>query len=115
MVAAGNSDEYAVWVAQLGAKDVDTVELIDKQPSAGVLLSSANDKTYTPIQSEDLKFQLHRANFSTSTGTVYIGENPDNDFFTYDNKVGTFNPEEKIRAESVLKFSNNQTVSESMF
>ena len=42
---------------------------------------------------------------------MYI-ENPDNDFFTYDNKVGTFNPEEKIRAESVLKFSNNQTVSE---
>ena len=109
IVPAGNSDEYAVWVAQLGAKDVDTGELIDKQPGAGVLLSSANDKTYTPIQSEDLKFQLHRANFSTSTGTVYI-ENPDNDFFTYDNKVGTFNPEEKIRAESVLTFSNNQTI-----
>ena len=109
IVPAGNSDEYAVWVAQLGAKDVDTGELIDKQPGAGVLLSSANDKTYTPIQSEDLKFQLHRANFSTSQGTVYV-ENPDNEFFTYDNKVGTFNPEEKIRAESVLKFSNNQTV-----
>ncbi len=110
IVPAGNSDEYAVWVAQLGAKDIDTGELIDKQPGAGVLLSSANDKTYTPIQSEDLKFQLHRANFSTSQGTVYI-ENPDNEFFTYDNKVSTFNPEEKIRAESVLKFSNNQTVS----
>jgi len=109
IVPAGNSDEYAVWVAQLGAKDVDTGELIDKQPGAGVLLSSANDKTYTPIQSEDLKFQLHRANFSTSQGTVYI-ENPDNEFFTYDNKVGTFNPEEKIRAESVLTFSNNQTI-----
>ena len=67
--------------------------MIDKQPGAGVLLSSANDKTYTPIHSEDLKFQLHRANFSTSQGTVYI-ENPDNEFFTYDNKVGTFNPEE---------------------
>ena len=40
---------------------------------------------------------------------MYI-ENPDNDFFTYDNKVGTFNPEEKIRAESVLTFSNNQTI-----
>ena len=110
IVPAGNSDEYAVWVAQLGAKDVDTGELIDKQPGAGVLLSSANDKTYTPIQSEDLKFQLHRANFSTSQGTVFI-ENPDNDYFTFDTKVGTFNPEEKIRAESVLKFSNNQTVS----
>ena len=109
LVPAGNSDEYAVWVAQLGAKDIDTGELIDKQPGAGVLLSSANDKTYTPIQSEDLKFQLHRANFSTSQGTVFV-ENPDNEFFTYDNKAGTFNPEEKIRAESVLKFSNNQTV-----
>ena len=88
IVPAGNSDEYAVWVAQLGAKDVDTGELIDKQPGAGVLLSSANDKTYTPIQSEDLKFQLHRAEFSKTQGTVFI-ENPDNDFFTYDNKAGT--------------------------
>ena len=35
IVPAGNSDEYAVWVAQLGAKDVDTGELIDKQPAAG--------------------------------------------------------------------------------
>ena len=109
IVPAGNSDEYAVWVAQLGAKDVDTGELIDKQPGAGVLLSSANDKTYTPIQSEDLKFQLHRAEFSKTQGTVFI-ENPDNDFFTYDNKVGTFNPEEKVRAECVLTFSNNQIV-----
>ena len=61
---------------------------------AGVLLSSsANDKTYTAIQSEDLKFQLHRANFSTSQGTVYI--ETDNEFFTYDNKVGTFDEQKK--------------------
>ena len=110
IVPAGNSDEYAVWVAQLGGKDIDTGELIDKQPGAGVLLSSANDKTYTPIQSEDLKFQLHRAEFSKTQGTLFL-ENPDNEFFTYDNKSGTFNPEEKIRAESVLTFSNNQTIS----
>ena len=110
IVPAGNSDEYAVWVAQLGGKDVDTGELIDKQPGAGVLLSSANDKTYTPIQSEDLKFQLHRAEFSKTQGTVFL-ENPDNEYMTFDNKVGTFNPEEKIRAESVLTFSNTQTVS----
>ncbi len=109
IVPAGNSDEYAVWVAQLGGKDIDTGELIDKQPGAGVLLSSANDKTYTPIQSEDLKFQLHRAEFSKSQGTVFL-ENPDNEFMTYDNKAGTFNPEEKVRAESVLTFSNNQTI-----
>jgi len=109
VIPAGNSDEYAVWVAKLGEKDIDTGELIDKQPGAGVLLSSANDKTYTPIQSEDLKFQLHRANFSTTQGTVFI-ENPDHEFFTFDNLVGTFNPDEKIRGESVLTFSNNQTI-----
>ena len=109
VIPAGNSDEYALWVAKLGSKDIDTNELIDKQPGSGVLLSSANDKTYTPIQSEDLKFQLHRANFSTTQGTVFI-ENPNHEFFTFDNLVGTLNPEEKIRGESVLTFSNNQTI-----
>ena len=109
IVPAGNSEEYAVWVAKLGGKDVDTNELIDKQPGAGVLFTSANDKTWTEHQAEDLKFKLHRANFTTSQGTLYL-ENPDHDFFTYDNLVGTFNPGEKVRAECVITVSNNATI-----
>jgi hypothetical protein len=107
---AGDNDEYAVWVGELGGTDVDTSRIINKQPSSGVLFSSANDKTWTPIQAEDLKFNLYRANFTRSTGIVYI-ENEDVDFLNIDNLTGTFNAEEKVTGESILVVANTQTLS----
>lgn len=92
---AGNNDEYALWVGELGGTDVDTNELIHKQPAAGIMLSSANDKTWSPIQAEDIKFNLYRAEFTTSAGTLYV-ENDDLDFFTYETINGQFNVGEKV-------------------
>lgn len=109
IIPGGNSDEYALWVAELGGIDVDTNELIHKQPSSGVLFTSANDRTWSPIQSEDVKFNLYRANFTRNTGTVYL-ENDEIDYFSVDNLNGTFNNGEKIISESVLTFSNNDSI-----
>ena len=95
VIPAGNSDEYALWVGELGGTDVDTNELIHKQPSSGILFTSANDKTWSPVQSEDVKFNLYKANFTTSTGTLFV-ENDDVDFFSYDTIDGTFNIGEKV-------------------
>ena len=95
VIPGGNSDEYALWVGELGGIDVDTNELIHKQPASGILFSSANDKTWSPIQSEDIKFNLYRANFTTSTGTLYV-ENDNLDFFSYSTLSGTFNVGEKV-------------------
>jgi hypothetical protein len=95
IIPGGNSDEYALWVGELGGTDVDTNELIHKQPASGVLFTSANDKTWNQIQSEDVKFNLYRANFTTSTGTLYV-ENDDLDFFSYSTLDGTFNIGEKV-------------------
>ena len=110
MKPAGDNDEYAVWVGELGGTDVDTSRIINKQPSSGVLFSSANDKTWTPIQAEDLKFNLYRAEFTRSTGTIYV-ENEDVDFLNIDNLTGTFNAEEKVTGESILVVANTQTLS----
>jgi len=95
VLPAGNSDEYALWVGALGGTDVDTNELIHKQPAAGIMFTSADNKTWSPIQSEDVKFNLYRANFTTSAGTLYI-ENDDIDFFSYSTLNGTFNVGEKV-------------------
>jgi hypothetical protein len=95
LLPGGNSDEYAVWVGELGGTDISTSEIIHKQPYSGIMFTSANDKTWSPIQSEDIKFTIHRANFSTSTGTLYL-ENDDVEFFTYSSKSGTFNIGEKV-------------------
>lgn len=101
ILPAGNVDDYSLWVAELGAQDVDTEELIDKQPATGVMLTSANDKTWSPIQSEDLKYTIYRASFSTSPGTVYI-ENDDQEFFDVDNFNGTFRVGENVSAEGII-------------
>ena len=69
--ATRDNDEYAVWVGAMGGTDVDDSRVINKQPASGVLFSSANDKSWTAIQNEDLKFNLYRANFTSSTGTIY--------------------------------------------
>jgi hypothetical protein len=102
IIPAGGTDDYALWVGDMGGIDVDTSELIHKQPAAGVMFTSANDKTWSPIQSEDVKFNLHKANFSTSTGTVYV-ENDATEYMSADNFYGTFNHGEKVVAESVLR------------
>lgn len=96
ILPGGNTDEYALWVGKLGQQDVDTNELIHQQPATGILFTSANDKTWSPIQSEDLKFKLYRADFTRSTGTVYI-ENDDIDFFTYSTITGSFKLGEKVQ------------------
>jgi len=110
VVPAGNSDQYAVWTAQLGGDDVLRPNtLINKQTYSGVLFSSSNDKTWNPIQDEDLKFTLYNALFTSSTGTVYV-ENKNQDYFSVDNLAGTFRVGETLRSECVLTFANNDSV-----
>ena len=98
---SGASAEYALWVAELGGTDVDTLEGVYKVPNQGVMLVSSNDRTWSPYQKEDLKFHLHRASFSTS-GTIYM-ENEDIDMFSIDSISGPgFNQGEKVTHESTL-------------
>ena len=94
----------------MGGTDVDDSRIINKQPASGVLFSSANDKSWTAIQNEDLKFNLYRANFTSSTGIAYI-ENKEIDYLNIDNLTGTFNAEEKVTGESILVVANTQTLS----
>jgi hypothetical protein len=110
IVPGGNSDDYAVWVAELGGTDINTNLLISKQTYPGVMFTSANDNTWNPIQNEDLTFKIYRAEFDTDvTGTIYV-ENEDMDFFKYDNRKDSFRIGETVRAESILTFANNDSV-----
>jgi len=105
---SGASAEYALWVAELGGTDVDTLEGVYKVPNQGIMLVSSNDRTWSPYQKEDLKFHLHRASFSTS-GTIYM-ENEDIDMFSIDSISGPgFNQGEKVTHESTLTFAKHGT------
>ena len=66
IVVTSQSDDYEVWIAEMGGFDVgDVSKRITKQPYNGVFFSSQNASTWTPEQSKDLKFKLNRAKFKT--------------------------------------------------
>jgi hypothetical protein len=70
VVLLSDSNNYRVWIAQLGEKNIGTDRFISEQPYAGVLFKSQNASTWTANQEQDLKFTIYRAKFNTSEGTV---------------------------------------------
>lgn len=67
IVLLSDSNEYRVWVSQLGDVVPGTSRTISEQPYAGVLFKSQNASTWTADQTQDLKFTLYRAKFQTNT------------------------------------------------
>lgn len=61
-----NSNNYNVWISQLGEKNKGTDQFISEQPYAGVLFKSQNASTWTAEQMQDLKFTIYRAKFDTN-------------------------------------------------
>ena len=75
------SPEYSIWVAETGDIDVITREQVYANPSTGTLFYSGNKKTWTDVQLEDIKFNLYRARFTSSTGTA-IFKNEDDEYIS---------------------------------
>jgi hypothetical protein len=65
VVLLSDSNNYKVWIAQMGEKDVITGRPISEQPYMGVMFKSQNGSTWTAEQYQDLKFELYRAKFDT--------------------------------------------------
>ena len=64
---------YRVWIAQMNELDVSgSNRVVSKQPTLGVLFKSQNNKTWNAVQSQDLKFNLHKAEFSTTSGVCTL-------------------------------------------
>jgi hypothetical protein len=70
IVLLSDSNNYRVWISQLGEKNVGTDRFISEQPYAGVLFKSQNASTWTANQEQDLKFTVYRAEFNTNTEGV---------------------------------------------
>ena len=65
-----NSPDYNMWVSEIGGVDKITGRAITQQPYPGVMFISSNGNTWTPVQTQDIKFNLYRANFAHTTGTA---------------------------------------------
>ena len=69
-VILSDSNQYEMWVANIGDKNISTNVTVGSQPyGAGLMFSSSNAMTWTEHQTMDLKFKLYRAKF-TGKGTV---------------------------------------------
>ena len=85
LVLLSASNEYFVYISRMGEEDITTVNaadsekiIVSQQPLLGSLFKSQNGATWDPSQLEDLKFNLYRANFSSTSGRVNF-YNPDLD------------------------------------
>lgn len=76
VLPGGGNPNYNVWTSKLGQTDLATGQRVIHNPYVGDLWVSSNDVTYAPVQDEDLKFTLYRADFDTEvTGTAVLTNN----------------------------------------
>ena len=101
LLPAGNDPNYEIWVSELGENQLNTTTRISEQPNVGVLFTSANNRTWTAYQAEDIKFSLQRANFEIdTTGTITLNTH-DIDYAKFDSFSGsTFASGDKIHGFS---------------
>lgn len=72
LVIFSDSNEYTVWISEMGKVDITGDRTISSQPYAGVLFKSQNASTWSPNQLQDLKFTIYRANFDTTGGKLTL-------------------------------------------
>lgn len=82
VILAPESDQYEVWIAEMGEKTVNTAYLPDSESvrystqfAIGSLFKSQNGSIWSANQYQDLKFKLHKAIFTSSSGVVFF-QNP---------------------------------------
>ena len=73
LVVIADSKDYSLYIAEIDEFQFGSTERrANKQPSSGSLFYTQNGVTFTPAQSQDLTFRLHRAAFKHTTGTVSL-------------------------------------------
>jgi hypothetical protein len=98
IVLYSDSTDYTAYIARLGDKTIDSDRTVSKQPASGVLFKSANYRTWTPEQMEDMKFTLRKAVFDTSSSGTLTLANASLPTKTLEaNPIRTFNGSSVIR------------------
>lgn len=92
---AGGVPDYEIWTAEIGQTDVLYNTPVFTNHSAGDLFLSSNDRSWTPIIYEDIKYKIYYANFTSSDGYVYLKSRGE-DWVKFENPTGTFRNRETI-------------------
>lgn len=76
IVLVSQSNDYQVYISQVGGTILGGTTKVDKQPYIGSLFFSQNSSTWEPDQNKDLKFKIRRANFETSGTAEFTIQDP---------------------------------------
>jgi len=105
LLPAGNDPNYNIWVSELGENELGTQNRISEQPNIGVLFTSANNRSWTAYQKEDIKFTLRRADFEINTVGTVVMKNMNMDYL----KFSSFSNGYYLAGDEVHGFSFNIT------
>ena len=71
MVVYAESPEYEIFISEIDATIIGSASArVNRNPNLGSLFYSQNGATFSANQKQDLKFELIRANFTTSSSTL---------------------------------------------
>jgi hypothetical protein len=94
IVLVSQSNDYQVYVSEMGGQIFGGTTKVDKQPYLGSLFKSQNASTWEPDQNMDLKFKIRRADFTSSGTAEFTIQNPAtiSDYHTLFTNVSTVLP-----------------------
>jgi hypothetical protein len=69
IILSSDSNNYKVWISQVGDLMPGTARTISEQPYLGSLFKSQNASTWTADQTQDLKFTIYRCQFATGVNS----------------------------------------------
>lgn len=73
--------DYELWISEVGGTDINTGSAIVQNPYIGIMYVSSTGNNWTPVQSQDIKFNLYRARFNSTNGKAVFSNEKD-DFLT---------------------------------
>lgn len=102
LVPDQSDPDFYVYTSKLGQIDLIENTQVVQDKFDGVLFTSSNGRSWTPYQSENLKFTLYTSTFAKSG--IQNFTNDDHEFFTITPISGTFSGN-----ETVIKINANAT------
>tara|TARA_Y100000361_G_C11144038_1_gene336911 strand:- start:18 stop:1748 length:1731 start_codon:yes stop_codon:yes gene_type:complete len=115
IILYSDSTDYTVYISRLGDRVLSGDRVVSKQPDSGVLFKSANYRTWTAEQMEDLKYKLKKAVFdTTASATVTIANKTVPAKTLSANALKTFNGTSLVKVShknhGMLSTSDNVTI-----
>ena len=105
-----DSVDYKLWTSKLGGIDVSNSQVVTQQPLLGSVFKSQNIDSWTEDLSQDIKFTLYRAVFTTNSNATVRLTNENLGYEILDNNSFETDASSNDSATSLLFKNNNRVI-----